>query len=496
MNLTEKEANQKNSDRKPDSEVATQSKQVVNSTQKSYDYDFIVIGTGPAGEGASMMASKSNQRVLAIERFTDVGGGCTHWGTIPSKSVRQSIIAYLNLSKIPYLGREFNLPIPKFNQFLNMASTVIESQVKMRRSFYTRNNVTIRYEEASFVDNHKIALVNASGNKKYVTGENIVIASGSRPMHPSNIDFSHPRILDSDKVLKLKETPSAMAIYGAGVVGCEYASIFNNLGLKVDLINSREHVLDFLDTEISDALNYHMREQGITIRNGETFESVEPHDDQVIINLTSGKKIKAPYLLWTQGRVANVKNLNLEAAGITVNDKGIVPVNELYQTCTPNIFAAGDVIGWPSLAGVAYDQGRSLVATNLKIKGYYFLPHYIPTGIYTTPEISFIGKTERELTQEKLPYEVGVANFKNLAKAQILGDNVGILKILFHRQTMEILGVHCFGRQASEIIHIGQAIMSQEKGANTLAYFLSNTFNYPSMAEAYRLAALNGINRL
>ncbi len=486
------------SDNAATSKPNTKPKQAARKSSKKhhYHYDFIVIGTGPAGEGASMMASKANKRVLAIERFKEIGGGCTHWGTIPSKSVRQSIIAYLNLSKIPYLGKEYSAPTPSFKDFLNMARTVIDAQVRMRHNFYKRNKVALRFAEASFYDEHTLILTDTNGSKERVTAENIVIASGSRPMHPKTIDFNHPRILDSDKILGLTETPVGVAIYGAGVVGCEYASILKNLGTKVDLINSRSTVLDFLDAEISNAINYHMSDQGIVIRNCEHYAAVKTYDDHIELILTSGKCIKAPYLLWTQGRVANINSLKLDRVGITVNKRGVVPVNEDYQTKIANIFAAGDVIGWPSLAGVAYDQGRCLVATKLSLKGFYFSPLYIPTGIYTTPEISCIGKTERELTEAKIPYEVGIANFKNLAKAQILGDNIGMLKMLFHRKTLEILGTHCFGRQASEIIHIGQAIMSQRGEANNLRYFLNNTFNYPSMAEAYRIAALNGLNRL
>jgi NAD(P) transhydrogenase len=326
--------------------------------------------------------------------------------------------------------------------------------------------------------------------------ETFVIATGSRPYRPADVDFNHPRVFDSDTVLSMSHTPSSITIYGAGVIGCEYASIFCGLGCKVDLVNTRSQLLSFLDDEIIHALSYHLRDQGATIRHNESYERVEPQADGVALYLKSGKRIKNDALLWANGRTGNAQDLGLEELGISPNGRGHLRVNSHYQTELSHIYAVGDIIGYPSLASAAYDQGR-FAGTHL-VEGHcdQRLVEYIPSGIYTSPEISSVGRTEKELTEARVPYEVGHSWFKNLARAQITGRTVGMLKILFHRETLEILGIHCFGNEAAEIIHIGQAILSQRGVANSLMYFVNTTFNYPTMAEAYRVAALNGLNRL
>jgi NAD(P) transhydrogenase len=329
-----------------------------------------------------------------------------------------------------------------------------------------------------------------------LTANAFVVATGARPYHPPDVNFAHPRIIDSDTVLSLTENPRSISIYGAGVIGCEYASIFRGLRVKLNLINTRDQLLSYLDDEIVDALSYHLREQGVIIRHNEEYERVEADDQGVTIHLKSNKKIRSDYLLWAQGRTGNSDNMGLEALGIERNERGSIVVNEHYQSAQPHIYAVGDVVGFPSLASAAYDQGRFAAAHLVFDKCDDALVRYIPTGIYTIPEISSIGLTERELTEQKVPYEVGHSQFKSLARAQITGQTVGMLKLLFHRETLELLGVHCFGAQAAEIIHIGQAIMRQQGQANSLMYFVNTTFNYPTMAEAYRVAALNGLNRL
>lgn len=320
-----------------------------------------------------------------------------------------------------------------------------------------------------------------------------MIATGSRPYRPEILDFNHPRVFDSDKILDLDYSIQKIIIYGAGVIGCEYASIFIGLGHKVDLINTQPKLLSYLDDEISDALSYHLREQGVLIRHNEQIDYLETSDDYVVLHTQSGKKIKADAILWCNGRSGNTDGLGLENVGLKPNSRGQLTVNDQYQTEVENIYAAGDVIGWPSLASAAYDQGRCAGANMSGEKDVAPVTD-IPTGIYTIPEISSIGKTEQQLTEEKIPYEVGQASFRHLARAQITGDTVGELKILFHRETLEVLGVHCFGNNASEIIHIGQAVMNSPN--NTIKYFVETTFNYPTMAEAYRVATLNGMNRL
>lgn len=304
-------------------------------------------------------------------------------------------------------------------------------------------------------------------------------------------------MFDSDTILSLDRTPSSLTVYGAGVVGCEYASIFRGLEVKVNLVNNRDKLLAFLDDEIIDALSYHLRDQGVLIRHGETYEQIEPRDDGVIVHLKSGKKLRSDALLWANGRSGNTQDLGLEQLGIVTNSRGQIDTDEFYRTRThPHVYAVGDVVGYPSLASAAYDQGR-FAATHL-LEGHCDarLIKDIPTGIYTNPEISSVGRTERELTDAGVPYEVGHALFRSLARAQITGYPVGMLKLLFHRESLQLLGIHCFGDQAAEIVHIGQAIMAQQGEANSLRYFINTTFNYPTMAEAYRVAALNGLNRV
>ena len=465
------------------------------------EYDLIVIGTGPGGEGAAMQAVKHGKSVAVIEREASVGGACTHRGTIPSKALRYAIFQMTEVNS-NVLFREHgitaNFMIPDLRR---RAKSVIEVQVKMRTAFYDRNDIPIVRGQARFLDPHTVEAVEADGSRSVIRGKYFVIATGARPYRPTELDFTHPRIFDSDTILNVDLHIKSVTVFGAGVIGCEYASMFRNLEIKVNLINSRDKLLEFLDEEIVDALSYHLRERGVIIRHREELERTEAMDDGVVVHLKSGKQLKTDILLWAAGRTGNTDGLGLENAGITPDTRGNIPVNEHLQSVVPHIYGAGDVIGPPALASAAYNQGRyaaNEVLKGLGCGGECSLPPSldIPTGIYTSPEISSLGKTERELTDAKIPYEVGHAHFKSIARAQITGQTVGMLKLLFHRETLEILGIHCFGSNASEIIHIGQAIMSQPKPHNTLLYFINTTFNYPTMAEAYRVAALNGYNRL
>ncbi|MFA5805291.1 MAG: Si-specific NAD(P)(+) transhydrogenase [Melioribacteraceae bacterium] len=450
-------------------------------------YDVIIIGSGPGGEGAAMTCAKEGKKVAVCEEFSLVGGSNTHKGTIPSKALRHA-------SQILYDSNKFEGAT--YQELLIQTGTVIKCQVELRHGFYTRNNVDLIIGRARFLDKHTVEVMESTGLKKEYQADAFMIATGSRPYHPPDVDFSHPRIIDSDKLLKIKDNPKTLTIYGAGVIGCEYASIFRGLSVKVNLINTRNQLLSFLDDEIIDALAYHLRENGVLVRHGEEYEKVVADENGVKIYLKSNKEIRSDYLLWAQGRTGNTQNMGLEELGIKTDERGSIPVNEFYQSVVTNIYAVGDVIGYPSLASAAYDQGRfagrHLIlgeSTTLKIED-------IPTGIYTIPEISSVGLNERELTEKKIPYEVGHSFFRHLARAQITGRTVGMLKILFHRESLKILGIHCFGYEASEIIHIGQAIMSQKGDGNSLMYFINSTFNYPTMAEAYRVAALNGFNRV
>ncbi len=458
-------------------------------------YDLVILGSGPAGEGAAMNAVKLGKKVAVVEQFNFVGGSCTHLGTIPSKALRHSVKQIMDFNTNS-MFREIGDPRWfSFPKVLKRAESVIQKQVQSRTMYYARNRIDLYFGRGAFIDEHTLEVTEPSGNTERLFASNFLIATGSRPYHPPGVDFHHPRVFDSDSILELSSTPRRMIIYGAGVIGSEYASIFSGLGVLVDLIDTRERLLSFLDKEISDALGYQLRKMNVIIRHNEEFQKLETLDDGVVMHLKSGKKLKADMLLWANGRAGNTQAMGLEMIGLKPDGRGQLSVNESYQTALPHIYAAGDVIGWPSLASAAYDQGRSASAHLSNSEDWHFV-NEVPTGIYTIPEISSLGRTEEELTAEAVPYEVGKAFFSRLARAQITGEVVGMLKILFHRDTLEVLGIHCFGDQASEIVHIGQAVMRQEGEANSLRYFLNTTFNYPTMAEAYRVAALDGLNRL
>ncbi|PFG58789.1 NAD(P) transhydrogenase [Vibrio sp. ES.051] len=459
-------------------------------------YDVIVIGSGPGGEGAAMGLTKAGLNVAIVEKESSVGGGCTHWGTIPSKALRHAVSRIIEFNSNPLFCRNNSSVHATFSDILGHAKSVIDKQTRLRQGFYDRNQCSLLFGTARFIDDHSIVITQNDGTEEVYSADKFVIATGSRPYQPNDVNFLHERIYDSDSILSLKHDPRHIIIYGAGVIGCEYASIFRGLGVKTDLINTRDRLLEFLDNEVSDALSYHFWNSGVVIRNDETYEKIEGTEDGVIIHLQSGKKMKADCLLYANGRAGNTDKLDLDAVGLEADSRGQLKVNRNYQTDIAHIYAVGDVIGYPSLASAAYDQGRFVAQAVTKGQADNYLIDDIPTGIYTIPEISSVGKTEQELTAAKVPYEVGRSSFKHLARAQIAGKDIGSLKILFHRETKEILGIHCFGERAAEIIHIGQAIMEQKGKANTIEYFVNTTFNYPTMAEAYRVAALNGLNRL
>lgn len=457
-------------------------------------WDLVVIGTGPAGEAAAMRAVKSDLRVAVVEDQERVGGSCTHLGTIPSKALRHLIRQVIRHHRNPLL-QDMRTPVEnRWERMVARARDAIDAQVSVRTDYYLRNRIPVFSGRGRLDGPGRVRVDDASGRQWLLESRHIILATGSRPYRPEDVDFMHPCIFDSDTILGMNSTPRHLIIYGAGVIGCEYASMFAGLGIRVDLVDNRSHLLDFLDAEISDALSYHLREQGATIRHDEHYSKVEGDEHGVTLHLQSGKSIRADALLWSNGRTGNSDRLGLESVGLAADGRGHLRVDERYQTDCEGVFAVGDLIGWPSLASAAYDQGRFCAGMICGDE-----PHQVtdvPTGIYTIPGISSVGKTEQELTRQQVPYEVGQAFFRNLARAQITAEKVGVLKILFHRDTLAVLGIHCFGYQATEIVHVGQAIMRQPAPNNTLNYFLETTFNYPTMAEAYRVAAINGMNRL
>jgi len=460
-----------------------------------YKFDLLVIGSGPAGESAALNAAKRGLRAAVIEERPTVGGSCTHSGTIPSKALRHAVKDLMRYNTNPIFRSIGEPQRISFQTLLQNASGVIRKQVTMRSQYYAKNRISMYFGQASFVDAHSVRVTLPDGAVEILSARAVVIATGSRPYRPADIDFSHAAVFDSDTILSMPHTPRKLLIYGAGVIGCEYASIFSALGVKVDLINTRDRLLSYLDDEISDALSYHLRTQGAVIRHGEEYEHIEYSSSGITLHMQSGKRLQGEALLWCNGRTGNTDRLDLQNIPLQADERGLLEVDPRYETAARGIFAVGDVIGFPSLASAAYDQGRAAAAAARGKEN----PRHVddtPTGIYTLPEISSVGATERELTEARIPYEVGRAFFKETARAQISGEDVGMLKILFHIDTLQILGVHCFGAEATEIIHIGQAIMKQSGEANSIRYFISTTFNYPTMAEAYRIAALNGLNRL
>ena len=458
-------------------------------------FDLVVIGSGPGGEGAAMMAAKNGHSVAVIDKHWDVGGGCTHWGTIPSKALRHAARRYSEIRRDP-LYQDFRKHLHlTYPELLGTAESVVQRQVALRRGYYERNHVPVFEGHARLKDANTVEISAPGMPATVLNAGHIVLATGSRPYRPPQLDFSHPRVRDSDTVLQLDSHPKSIIIYGAGVIGCEYASIFAHLGIKVTLVNTHDRLLSYMDEEITEALSYQLRDHGVTIRHNEQFDALDAGDRGVVLKLKSGRQLKADYLLWANGRAGNTDDLGLETIGLEPDSRGQLKVDDYYRTATPNVYAVGDIIGFPALASSAYDQGRFAAADVVSEDERKPWFDMMPTGIYTIPEISSVGKTEQDLCADGVRYEVGHAYFKSLARAQMVKEEVGMLKILFDAESLEILGVHCFGEAASEIVHIGQTVMARG-GERQLMHFIETTFNYPTMAEAYRVAALNGMNRL
>ncbi len=457
-------------------------------------FDLIVIGSGPSGEKAAIQAAKLGKRVMVVERQESMGGNCIHTGTIPSKTLRESVKFVELMHKRTVYGisvkLDKNLTI---NRLMHRKNAAVGSLSERVESSFNRNDIVTRIGSARIVDPTHVQVTQDHNAEDVYETDHILIATGSRPYRPDFIDFSKDRLRDSDTILQIDMIPKTLTIIGAGVIGCEYATIFSNLGVKINLVNPRQVLLDFLDLEISNALAYLMRESGIRIRLGEVLTAVENDDNHVYAHLESGKILKSDYLLYSNGRTGNSENLGLENIGIEFNQRQHIPVNAFFQTSQPNIYAVGDVIGFPSLAATSMEQGR--LAALHAFNGLSEEPptHLLPTGIYTIPEISTVGATEEELTRDKVPYEVGSATYREIARGQIVGNTTGRLKLLFHRESLKLLGVHILGEGATDLVHIGQTVMGFD---GTIEYFIGNVFNYPTYSECYRVAALNGYNRL
>jgi NAD(P) transhydrogenase len=455
-------------------------------------YQMLVIGSGPAGQKAAIQAAKVGKKVAVIERKRVVGGICINTGTIPSKSLREAVLFLSGFRQRNLYGASYRVKTDiTFEDLALRCDHVVKAEQEVIKHQLNRNHVDFITGSAAFLDAHKIAVQQDNESIEH-TADFVVVAVGTEPARPAEIPFDGASIIDSDGLLTLKELPRALTIVGGGVIGCEYASILATLGIPVVLVERRSRLLEFVDSEIIEALQYQMRSVGVTLRFNEEVVGIrKAPDHSVAIDLKSGKKISAPLLVYSVGRVGATRQLGLEKIGITPDERGRLKVNENYQTAVSHIYAVGDVVGFPALASTSMQQGRHAAchAFNLRCET---VTHLLPYGIYTIPEISMVGRTEEDLTRDGIPYEVGVARYREIARGQIMGDTVGMLKLLFHSETRELLGVHAIGDGATELIHIGQAVMAH---GGKLDYFVDAVFNYPTLAECYKVAALAALNK-
>ncbi len=462
-----------------------------------YEYDMLVIGSGPAGHRAAIQAAKLEKRVGIVERKAVIGGVCINTGTIPSKTLREAVLYLSGYSERTLYGASYAVKQHiTIEDLLFRTDHVIRNEIDVTRHQLMRNNIDLLNADASFVDGNTLRLKHMDGNGfRDVTAANIIVATGTSATRDSHIPFDGQHIFVSDDILHLDKIPKTLAVIGGGVIGLEYASIFAALGVRVTLVDKYPRLLPFVDAEIIEALIYHLRENRVTLRLGEEVSGIESieneHGERVKIHLSSGKQILAEKALYSIGRTGATSTLNLPPP-IETDSRGRVKINERFQTAIPNVYAVGDVIGFPSLASTSMEQGRlaTCYAFGVDSKS---TPALFPYGIYTIPEISMVGRTEDDLTKEGIPYEVGKAQYKEIARGQIIGDKTGLLKLIFHLETRQLLGTHIIGAGASELVHIGQAVQAF---GGTIDYFVNNVFNYPTLAECYKTAAFDGVNRL
>ncbi len=455
-------------------------------------YDLIVIGSGPAGQRAAIQAAKSGRKVALIEKREVIGGVCINTGTIPSKTMREAVIHFSGFHYQAIYGMNYRV-----KEKISMADLsfrvqhVIKTEIDVTQAQLSRNNVEMLTGQATFVDPTHIDVENSRGTSR-IEAPFTIIATGTKPAVSSTIRSNGRNIIDSDQILSMTDVPRTLIVVGGGVIGVEYTCMFAILGVRVILVEKRPRLLEFADSEMVEALSYHLRDNRVTMRLNEEVESVEETGDCVVATLKSKKKITGDALLYAVGRQGNIDELNLAAAGIEADGRGRIKVDADFRTVQPNIYAVGDVIGFPSLASVSMEQGRIAAGRAFGVP-LQSSPAFYPYGIYTIPEISFIGKTEEQLTEEDVPYEVGVAYYREIARGQIRGDTTGRLKLIFHRESLLLLGIHIIGEGACELLHIGQAVLVL---GGTVEYFIETVFNYPTLAECYKAAAFNGLNKL
>jgi NAD(P) transhydrogenase len=452
-----------------------------------HEYDLVVIGSGPGGQKAAIAAAKLGKRVALVERRDMVGGVCVNTGTIPSKTLREAVLYLTGMSMRHLYGESYRVKQDITVQDLSARTQhVIGREIEVVRSQLFRNRVDLLSGTGRFVDPHTIAVDTGSH------GDRVVIATGTCPARPSSVEFDHRRVIDSDDILSLEEVPDSMVVVGAGVIGIEYASMFAALGTRVTVVEKRSTMLGFCDPEIVESLKFHLRDLAVSFRFGEEVSSVEADHRGTVTTLVSGKRIAAAAVMYSAGRQGLTDDLHLDAAGLEADDRGRLIVDEHYRTKVDHIYAVGDVIGFPALAATSMDQGR-LAAHHAFEEPAGELRGLQPIGIYTIPEISYVGANETELTSENVPYEVGVSRYRELARGQIAGDSYGMLKLIVNSEDRSVLGVHVFGTNATELVHVGQAVMGC---GGTVDYLVDTVFNFPTFSEAYKVAALDVTNKL
>jgi NAD(P) transhydrogenase len=458
-------------------------------------YDFIVIGSGPAGRRAAIQAAKLGRRVLVVEKGTRVGGVSVHTGTIPSKTLRETALNLTGWRERGFYGRAYRVKQEISAEDLRRRLLItLDHEVEVLEHQFSRNRVSHIRGLARFIDTHTLEIEKTDGEVIQVRGEAILLAIGTKPFRPANIPFDHEKIIDSDELLEIREIPRSMIVVGAGVIGIEYATIYSALDTAVTVIEPRQTMLDFIDRELVDDFTYQLRDRNMKLLFGQTAEKIEREPNgKCKVTLANGRVLTAEMVLYAAGRMGATAALNLEAAGLSADARGRIKVNpETFQTDVPNIYAAGDVVGFPSLASTAMEQGR-IAARHAVGAPASDPPQYFPYGIYAVPEISTCGLTEEEVKERNIPYECGIARFRETSRGHIMGLDTGLLKMIFSLKTRRLLGVHIVGEGATELIHIGQAVLNLK---GTVDYFVENTFNYPTLAEAYKIAGLDAWNRM
>ncbi|WP_322759695.1 Si-specific NAD(P)(+) transhydrogenase [Frankia sp. Cr2] len=460
-----------------------------------YDYDLLVIGSGPGGQKAAIAAAKLGRRVAIVDRRDMVGGVCINTGTIPSKTLREAVLYLTGMTQREMYGQSYRLKDDiTVGDLSSRTQHVIGREIDVIRNQLSRNRVALLIGTASFVDAHTISIKGTDEvDERRVHAEKIIIATGTRPARPDTVDFDGRTVVDSDQILALDKIPGSMVVVGAGVIGIEYASMFAALGTKVTVVERRDRMLDFCDVEIVEALKYHLRDLAVTFRFRESVVSVGRHNGGTLTLLESGKRLPADTVMYSAGRQGLTTALNLANAGLSADNRGRIKVGSDFRTEMDHIFAVGDVIGFPALAATSMEQGR-LAAYAACGEDVHVMRHdLMPIGVYTIPEISYVGSTEDELTERAVPFEVGVARYRELARGQIVGDSYGMLKLLVSSIDRKLLGVHVFGTGATELVHIGQTVMGCD---GTIDYLVDAVFNYPTLAESYKVAALDAMNKM